>query len=205
MGAKIQLQRIFLLRACLVAWVLTLSWRCNAENSPAPPPKGVLPPETQALLDQIGKWKGEPQEAKLEGPYEDPRQQEIPFGRVSFYLAPWRAYMDTWPARQYLDCLGINLKTPLPALKGTAKVLSEAGFCSARVEIGWGQPRLLRPSANLARARIPANSPNPKRGGSSTIDSPELQCGRPGPFGGDCRAFVATGSAGSPGDRGRPA
>lgn len=137
-GAKIQHGRISLVAACLVAWVLALSLRCGAQISPNAPPKSVLPPETQALLDQIGKWQGAPDEAKLEGPYEDPRQQEIPFGRISFYLAPWRAYMDTWPARQYLDCLGINLKTPVPALKATTKVLAEAGFCSARVEIGWG-------------------------------------------------------------------
>src|ERR1700676_93615 len=119
---------------CLVG--LFFARRCDAADLKGEPT--TLSTPTQELLDQIGMWQGGEEEAKLEGPYEDPRQQEIPFGRISFYLAPWRAYMDTWPARQYLDCLGINLKTPVPALKATTKVLAEAGFCSARVEIGWG-------------------------------------------------------------------
>jgi hypothetical protein len=97
-----------------------------------------LPPQTAQLLEKIGKWQGEPEEAKLDGPYEDPRQQMIPFGRVSFYLTPWRAYMDTWPATRYLDCLGVNLKVPVADIRATAKVLAEAGFHSARMEIGWG-------------------------------------------------------------------
>jgi hypothetical protein len=74
----------------------------------------------------------------LEGLYEDPLQQAVPFGRRSFYLAPWRAYMDTWPARQFLDCLGINFNVSPTEAEATAQVLSAAGFCSARVELGWG-------------------------------------------------------------------
>lgn len=38
------------------------------------------------------------EQAELIGPYEDRLQQEIPFGRRSYFLSPWRAYMDTWPA-----------------------------------------------------------------------------------------------------------
>src|SRR5215510_12521520 len=95
-------------------------------------------PATGELLEQIGEWQGVTQEAKLERPHEDPRQQEIPFGRVSFYLTPWRAYMDTWPAQRYLSSLGINFNVPPADAKTTARILADAGFGSARVEVGWG-------------------------------------------------------------------
>ena len=115
--------------------ILACGSRCDADQGRNGTP---LPPQTAQLLEQSGKWQGEPEEAKLEGPYEDPRQQLIPFGRVSFYLEPWRAYMDTWPAERYLSCLGVNLKVPVADIRATARGLAEAGFCSARMEIGWG-------------------------------------------------------------------
>ena len=66
-------------------------------------------------------------------------QADIPFGRRSYYLAPWRAYMDTWPAAAFLGCLGTNFNVGDPKeFEPTAQVLSEAGITSGRVEIGWG-------------------------------------------------------------------
>src|SRR5437773_2656387 len=56
----------------------------------------------------IGQWDGVTESAELQGPYEDKLQQEIPFGRRSYYLAPWRSYMDTWPATRFLQVPGIN-------------------------------------------------------------------------------------------------
>ena len=109
----------------------------NCDGGDPSPGLSALPLQTRSLLEQIGRPQDGVEEAKLEGPYEDPRQQEVAFGRVSFYLTPWRAYMDTWPAQQYLNSLGINLKVPLPALRATAKLLAQAGFRSARVELGW--------------------------------------------------------------------
>lgn len=104
----------------------------------APPVTPTLPEKTRQLLDQIGQWPEGTPAAALEEPYENPPQQAIPFGRISFYLAPWRAYMDTWPAQQYLDCVGINFNVPFQDAKATATVLAAAGFRSARVEVGWG-------------------------------------------------------------------
>jgi hypothetical protein len=76
--------------------------------------------------------------AALESPYEDIHQQAIRFGLRSFYLAPWRSYMDTRSADQFLDCLGINFNVDPDDAAATAKLLKEAGFRSARVEFGWG-------------------------------------------------------------------
>lgn len=78
------------------------------------------------------------QVANLDRPYEDRAQQEIPFGQWSYDLAPWRAYMDTWPADRFLECLGLNFNVSPEDADATAEVCATAGFRAARVEIGWG-------------------------------------------------------------------
>src|SRR5690348_13099469 len=79
---------------CSAALIFLLALRCNGGNTELAVP--VLQTDARPLLDQIGKSQGVKQEETLEGLYEDPRQQAIPFGRRSFFLMPWRAYMDTW-------------------------------------------------------------------------------------------------------------
>ncbi len=73
----------------------------------------------------------------LDRPYEDWRQQELPFGLASFDLAPWRSYMDTWGAQRYLETTGIVFNVNEKEADPTAELLSEAGIRSARVEINW--------------------------------------------------------------------
>ena len=77
--------------------------------------------------------------AELSGPYEDRRQAEVTFGQRSYYLAPWRAYMDTWPAQRYRDCLGVSFNANQQQEDALAQVLAEAGFHQVRVEWGWGK------------------------------------------------------------------
>ncbi len=98
----------------------------------------ALDEDMRARLARIGTWDGQTEWAELEGPYEDPRQREVPFGERSYVLAPWRAYMDTRPASSYLDAVGMvfNGVTPEEA-PATAQVMAAAGVRSARVEIGW--------------------------------------------------------------------
>jgi hypothetical protein len=117
--------------------IFLLALRCSGEGA-AELAAPVEPANAQQLVAQIGKWDGVTPESKLTEPYEDPPQQAIPFGRISFYLVPWRSYMDTWPTEQYLSSLGINFNVPYQDAKATARVLAEAGFRSARVEVGWG-------------------------------------------------------------------
>src|SRR6478672_7838933 len=66
-------------------------------------------------------------------PYEDWRQQEVPFGQHSYYLTPWRSYMDTWDKNKYLDALGIAFNVQPQEADATAQMLAEAGIVSARV------------------------------------------------------------------------
>ena len=96
-------------------------------------------PATLKALQAVGTWDGTTAEAELEGPYEDPKQAAVPFGRKSYYLVPWLAWMDTWPARRFLRMPGVNFNVREPrAYEPVAEVLADAGITSARVEIGWG-------------------------------------------------------------------
>jgi hypothetical protein len=75
---------------------------------------------------------------ELAGPYEDPLQQNVQFGRHSYYLTPWRAYMDTWPASRFLQCLGIAFNVDPESADALAQVCADAGIGAARIEVGWG-------------------------------------------------------------------
>jgi|GEM_PF-1621301 len=110
--------------AAVAAAAAILIWRTGALETDEP---------KETPVPVIAKHTGE-----LERPYTDWLQQEIPFGYASIYLAPWRAYMDTWDAQRYLDALGIVFNVSDQEADATARLLAEAGFTSARVEIGWG-------------------------------------------------------------------
>lgn len=78
------------------------------------------------------------QEAALQGPYENPLHQEVPFGRRSFYLAPWRSYMDTRNADCYLNGLGFAWSGTVEEARPTFELMTQAGFRHVRIEYGWG-------------------------------------------------------------------
>ncbi len=63
----------------------------------------------------------------------------VPFGRRSFWLQPWRSYLDTWPANRLREALGINFNVTSTEADGTARLLASSGFRLARVEISWNQ------------------------------------------------------------------
>ena len=68
----------------------------------------------------------------------DPRYlTEVPFGTSSFWIQPWRAYLDTWPASRLLDSLGINFNVTPTEAPDVARLLQESGFKLARIEISW--------------------------------------------------------------------
>jgi len=93
----------------------------------------------------------------LQGPYAQWLQQDVPFGNPSYFLNPWRSYMDTWPASKYLNSLGLGGITQL-GTEAVATVFGnsylpdfvsllnlkyntlaeEAGIGYNRIEIGWG-------------------------------------------------------------------
>ncbi len=68
----------------------------------------------------------------------DPRQQTaVPWGYRSYWLQPWRAYLDTPPASVLRDAVGINFNVPASLAPRVAALLGDSGFKRARIEIGW--------------------------------------------------------------------
>jgi hypothetical protein len=63
---------------------------------------------------------------------------QVPFGRTSFWIQPWRAYLDTWPASRLLESVGINFNVGPANAEATAQLLHDSGFRLARREIPWG-------------------------------------------------------------------
>jgi len=77
-----------------------------------------------------------PSTAPTPTPYVDPSQLDVPWPRHSHLKQPHRAYMDTVPALSYLQGVGVNLNVDAnPDV--AARMLSEFGFRTVRIEIGW--------------------------------------------------------------------
>ena len=65
---------------------------------------------------------------------------ELPFGTRSYWIQPWRAYLDTWPASRLLNSVGINFAhVRANESEGTAELLQNSGFKLARIELSWNQ------------------------------------------------------------------
>lgn len=85
-----------------------------------------------------GEWDGVTASAHLETPYEDPAQSKVLFGIISYYMQPWRSYMDTWPAQQYAGSEGANWNIDGKYADAMGQLLKETGIRTLRIEIGWG-------------------------------------------------------------------
>ncbi len=72
-------------------------------------------------------------------PYVDPAQLNCPWPKHSFYLEPWRGYLETRPADTFVHGIGINYNLPPGADDWAVRILAESGFKSFRIEIGWDQ------------------------------------------------------------------
>ncbi|HKI16463.1 MAG TPA: hypothetical protein VKA15_01205, partial [Isosphaeraceae bacterium] len=79
---------------------------------------------------------------------------EAPFGTRSFWIQPWRAYLDTWPASRLLDSLGINFNVNEKEAEDTARLLQDSGFKLARIEIGWDSLSYENPTKFVNEASI---------------------------------------------------
>ncbi len=72
-------------------------------------------------------------------PYIDPAQLDVPWPKHSFYKQPWRAYLETKPAVDFLSGVGIAYHANNDEL--AMRLLAETGFRAIRIEIGWGSIR----------------------------------------------------------------
>jgi len=65
---------------------------------------------------------------------------QLEFGQQSHWIQPWRSFLETVPAQQFLEGVGIGFPTNgdiEPDL--VAQMLAKNGFRNVRIEIGWGQ------------------------------------------------------------------
>lgn len=72
-----------------------------------------------------------------ERPYADPAQLDLPFPNHSHLKQPWRGWIETRRASDFLDGIGINYNVPGND-ELAVRLLSEAGIRAVRKEIGWG-------------------------------------------------------------------
>ena len=115
----------------LIVW--TALSVCVSSDSAAVPP---VPEPAQSEIVSLPKGlKG------LAGAYTDARYlTKLEFGQQSHWIQPWRSFLKTVPAQQFLKVVGIGFPTDAdinPDL--AAQMLYKNGFRNVRIEIGWGQ------------------------------------------------------------------
>jgi hypothetical protein len=111
--------------------------------------------------DTIRKYAGElPEDSGEETLLDaiDPRfLTYVRFGTTSFWIQPWRAYTDTWPASRLLNSLGINFAGTGSDSVEIAQLLHDSGFVLARRGVFWDavsykDPSTLRNPAHMTAA-----------------------------------------------------
>lgn len=88
----------------------------------------------------------------LNTPIEAKQFSSVPYIHRSFWMQPWRSYLDTWPASRMRKGIGINFNVTPAEAQATAKVLAANGFRRARMEIAWNQLSPDNPSQLTARS-----------------------------------------------------
>jgi hypothetical protein len=119
----------------------------------SPEPQALSPSSGSSPVNESGTGPSE-FEGILTDPIDPKFLTETPFGASSFWIQPWRAYLDTWPAARLLDSLGINFNVDPAQAEATAQLLHDSGFKLARREIGWGALSYENPTEFSDEARI---------------------------------------------------
>jgi hypothetical protein len=105
-------------------------------------PEGSMPSEVRCpLADGSRTFTVTPAAPAPGGVVADPIDASyltgVPFGYRSFWIQPWRAYLDTWPASRLLNSVGINFNVNASEADGTAELLQNSGFTLGRIELSW--------------------------------------------------------------------
>ncbi len=116
-------------------------------GSPNPRRSGEAPlsheraPATKSRTQPTGSGGGAGLPQDEDGIVTDPIDPRFltkdPFGATSFWIQPWRAYLDTWPNSTLQNSLGINFNVTEAEAEPVAQLLQESGFKLARREIPW--------------------------------------------------------------------
>lgn len=87
-------------------------------------------------------------------PIERGHLSSLPFHFRSHWQQPWRAYLDTPPARRLREAIGINFNAQPEEMGAVARLLAASGFRRARIEIPWGDLAYEDPTRLIHRARV---------------------------------------------------
>ena len=108
---------------------------------------------------------------------------QLGFGQQSHWIQPWRSFLETVPAQQFLEGVGIGFPTYEeinPNL--VAQMLAKNGFRNVRIEIGWGQINVDEESKINAEERLTKVLEACKRWNLRPLILLNLHQGVPGPL-----------------------
>jgi hypothetical protein len=106
---------------------------------------------------------------------------EVPFGTRSFWVEPWRAYLDTWPASRLLESVGINFDVNGKTAEPAAQLLQDSGFKEARIGINWHSLSYSEPSVFWNEAEKIQRLTAMKRHGLRPLIVLDAESGAPAP------------------------
>jgi hypothetical protein len=139
MRSRIAIALLALLAVGGLVVALTRSSSVPAKSSPLVSSAHVSPAATRDVLSD---------------PIDPKYLTEVPFGATSFWIQPWRAYLDTWPASRLREALGINFNVPASEAVAVARLLHDSAFKLARIEINWDSLSYANPSRFIDEASV---------------------------------------------------
>ncbi|UUY05047.1 hypothetical protein LRS13_05825 [Svornostia abyssi] len=114
-------------------------------GAPAPDPAGAPTPTPSGATPFAGV---------VADPIDRRHLSSLPFHSRSHWQQPWRAYLDTPPARRLRDAIGINFNADPQDMEAVARLLAANGFRRARIEIPWGDFAYEDPTRLIHRERV---------------------------------------------------
>jgi hypothetical protein len=106
-----------------------LSPEAEAPAKPAREKAGAEPRSRSPLPGDSGETVTDPIDSRF--------LTYAPFGTTSFWVQPWRAYLDTWSSSRLLNGAGINFNVNIKFAEPAAQLLQESGFKLARIAVDW--------------------------------------------------------------------
>lgn len=127
----------------------------SSAGSPAPAgPATVIPAPDATGAPAPTPSEGRTFAGTVTSPIEPEQLKDLPFLSRSHWLQPWRAYLDTPPARRLRDAIGINFNAETKDAVPVARLLAANGFRHARIEIPWGDFAYEDPSKLIHREKF---------------------------------------------------
>lgn len=118
------------------------------------PPATVVPAPDPGGLPAPAPSDGRTFQGTITDPIDVKQLEGLPFWTRSHWLQPWRAYLETPPARRLRDAIGINFNAEANDAAPVARLLAANGFRRARIEIPWGDFAYEDPSKLIHREKF---------------------------------------------------